>query len=38
MGFQGSRILIRDMALAGWSRAPGAGNALLNRENMPIPN
>jgi len=37
MGFQGSRILIRDMALAGWSGGPGAGHALLHRENMPIP-
>ena len=37
MGFQGSRILIRDMELAGWSGVSGAGNALLHWENMPIP-
>ncbi len=36
MGFQGSRILIRSMSLAGWSGVPEAGNALLHRQNMPI--
>lgn len=37
MEFQGSRNLIREMALAGWSGGPGARHALLHREHMPIP-
>lgn len=37
MGFQGSCILVGDVELAGWSGVSGAGNALLHREKMPIP-